>query len=179
VTQPHPTFARFFDVLDRDHNGVIEAQDFARIGDALRVAVGDRSEAADGARAELWELLLLCLDADGSGTISREEFLAFERMLAEQTAEFGDDPPWLRAFFATLFAAIDVDDRGVITSAAYATLADVLGVPRDEADFAHLTGGDPTFALADLDARLRELFRATDPTARGLALLPGLTRSDR
>jgi hypothetical protein len=179
----HPTYARFFDVLDRDGNGELEASDFTNIGVALASALGARTrpgalEAAEAARNDLWELLLLCLDADGSGTVSREEFLVFEQMLAQQTAEFGDEPPWLRAFFRTLFEALDTEGAGVIDGATYAGLARALGVTADvSSDFARLTGGGTSFALGELDVRLTELFRSTDPDARGLALLPGRARS--
>jgi hypothetical protein len=173
------SFERLFEALDSENRGELVRSDFARPIERLEELLYGRAragtlEAANDAQRELADLVFLCVDRDRSGSVSRAEFLVFEQMLADQAAEHeGQAPPWVRDYFRALFDLIDTDGSGDVDSEEFSLLARAFGIASDTTrEFAALTGERPRLVLADLDARVGELFGSDDPDAPGHSLVP-------
>ncbi|MFJ9156575.1 EF-hand domain-containing protein [Streptomyces griseoviridis] len=123
--------ALVFTLLDANGNGVLEAEDFALMGDRVVAQAGASTpEAQSRLRASFdryWTTLVTELDANGDGVISLEEYTAcvltpelFEATIAE---------------FAEALAALgDPDGDGLIERPLFADLMIAIGFRRPNID---------------------------------------------
>jgi Ca2+-binding EF-hand superfamily protein len=178
---PNPKFDYAFACLDQDRSGRLARADFFRLGEALAELRGwsrtdPRYLRIHTALDDFWQVMLLCVDEDGSGDVDRHEFAVFERLMAEQTVEFaGQAPPWVLALFVAIFAALDIDGDGRISASEYALYLQAMGSTMDAAAAFERMDIDRSGFIesAELAVLLAEYFASTDPGARGHALVTG------
>jgi Ca2+-binding EF-hand superfamily protein len=177
----NPKFDYAFACLDQDHSGRLARADFFRLGEVLRETRGwerddPRYLRIHTALDDFWQVLLLCVDEDGSGDVDRYEFAIFEQLMAEQTAEFaGQAPPWVLELFVAIFESLDADGDGRITAAEYALYLRAMGSSMDAAAAFERLDVDRSGFIesAELAQLLAEYFASTDPGARGHYLVTG------
>jgi Ca2+-binding EF-hand superfamily protein len=176
-----PKFDYAFACLDQNGSGRLDQADFFQLGERLRATrewsrSDPRCLRIHAALDDFWQVMLLCVDEDGSGDVDRHEFLLFEQLMAEQTAEFaGQAPPWVLDLFVAIFESLDLDGDKRISATEYALYLRAMGSSMDAAAaFERLDlDGSGFIELAELAALLAEYFTSADPDARGNYLVTG------
>jgi Ca2+-binding EF-hand superfamily protein len=161
---------RYFHVYDIDDDGRIEASDFARIVENVRVLHGEEDGAVDGihgAYRKLWDRISEAADADGDRGIDLDEWLAYWQVALEDDARYEDE---VEALTERLFAVFDMDDDDSIGPAEFADFYGMFGLPVSLAEtvFAELDQDqDGRVTRDELRAAGRAFFRSDDVEEAG------------
>jgi Ca2+-binding EF-hand superfamily protein len=165
-------FAKLFDLYDANHDGYIDAADYARMGEGIATGSGCAPGSADYEQMranylEYWEQLRQAADADQDGKVTPEEFMAFYETL-----------PTMRETVAgiaqTMLQLTDRDGDGKIARAEFAVSLQAISVdaPAAAGAFAHLDrDGDGFIDNDELLQNVEEFFFGEDPNAPGTLLL--------
>ncbi|MFI9813352.1 EF-hand domain-containing protein [Saccharothrix variisporea] len=161
---------RGFDRLDSDRDGRLTWHDHVVMGErtAAGLGYGPRSDVGHRiieAYCRVWERVHRPHDADGDGSVTREEFAAAVAGAAGRAGAIAD-------LAAAVFEAADADGDGRIGFAEY--LAFLRGhqpdVPEEEAAeaFGHLDrDGDGAVGRAEVATAIVEYWTSGDPDAPG------------
>jgi len=155
---------RYFQVYDIDDDGRIEASDFARIEENVRILHGE-SSGSNGlaeAYATLWLRLSSAADGDRDGGVDLDEWLAYWQLALEDDTRFEQE---VEAINDRLFSIFDTDESESIGRAEFADFYGVFGLPVSlaEAVFTELdTDGDGAISRTELNSISRQFFRGDD-----------------
>jgi Ca2+-binding EF-hand superfamily protein len=174
-------FDYLFTCFDRRKNGKLDVSDFLAFGRALRDASGweqtdPRSRRIARALDAFWEVMIVHIDADGSGDVDRQEFTTFENIMSDQTKSFaGTAPTWALELYRAIFEALDKNADGKLELSEYATYLAAIDSNMDPAAaFAKLDlDGSGFIELSELDVLLVSYFTSTNATDPGNYLLTG------
>ncbi|PSQ96666.1 MAG: hypothetical protein BRD55_05135 [Bacteroidetes bacterium SW_9_63_38] len=177
--------SHYFDLIDEDDNGLVEAADFELRADRLAET---RNVTDPEAQAELqkrvlswWEHLCALADTDDDDRITREEWQTYWEALQVSIEEGGETEKRTlesleRAARGT-FEAIRRTEDGTVTEAEYLDWLHAWNVEADRADFDRLDrDGTGNLSEDDLIQAVREFYLSNDPNAPGNVLygeLPG------
>ena len=171
--------AHYFDLIDEDDNGVIEASDFEARVDRLAAAQAvTEAETREAIRARVmvwWRHLCAVADANEDGTVTWDEWRQYWEALDE--AATADDQTRAetlnsldRAARGTL-RAIDTTGSGAVTEAEYADWLAAWGVAERDVAFDRLDrDGTGTLSDEDFETAVREFYLSNAPDAPGNAL---------
>ena len=168
----------YFDLVDEDDNGLIQADDFELRAERMAEA---RDLTDDAARTRLrdrvmrwWEHLCAIADFDDDDRVTREEWETYWQSIEAAVNQGGESETKTlqsleRAARGT-YGAINTG-HGPITEAEYAEWLAAWGVEHG-GDAFHRLDRDDTGALseANLIEAVKEFYLSTDPTAPGNAL---------
>jgi juvenile hormone diol kinase len=165
-------FTRYFNVLDYDHNGVIEQEDFENIALTLAqmrnwAAGSPEHQACRAGLMSIWQHLQQFADTSQDGRISLEEWLKNEED-AIATAE--NYAKYVTPVAAGLFDAVDENGDGVISVQEYRNFFKGFRIDPDLADdvFARLdVDGDGQLSKEELLQHVYDLHCSNDPAAPG------------
>jgi Ca2+-binding EF-hand superfamily protein len=168
---------RAFQLLDRDGDGYVTAQDFVRMARTIVDAFGiDESSAKatqlrDGYR-RTYEMVLGEMDRNRDGRVGPDEFTS--AMVALSGTPSAAE---LRGVCAAEFAAADRDDDGVITRTEFARLMSAIGQPSGDVDaaFAALDRDrDGRITRAEYVAAWEDYLVSDNPNSAGARAFAGL-----
>ena len=160
---------RYFQVYDIDDDGRIEASDFARIVENVRVLHGE-DDTIDGihqAYRGLWLRLSESADADGDEGVDLDEWLAYWQLALEDDARYERE---VEALTDRLFSVFDLDEDGRIGKQEFADFYGIFGLPVHLAEtvFVELDGdNDDRVTRDELRAAARAFFRSDDVEEAG------------
>ncbi|KPC64376.1 EF-hand domain-containing protein [Streptomyces chattanoogensis] len=169
-------FDRFFNLLDTDGNGFIEAQDWPRAAEELARGFGhaERSPRAIALRETYEQVhrnICSSMDADGDGRVSRQEFHdGLHRHVADPALLDRTFRPAVDAEFDTA----DTDGDGVLDGAEIQRVWDLWGMTAEDAKTAmkHMDrDGDGRISRDEYYATWREYLLSEDPDAPGSWML--------
>jgi Ca2+-binding EF-hand superfamily protein len=164
---------RYFQVYDIDDDGRIDASDFERIVENVRLLHGTEGNGPDALRDAYmvrWDQLRSSADADGDRGIDIDEWLAYWQIALEDDARYEEE---VHAITDRLFTVFDLDEDDAIGRAEFADFYGVFGlaVSLAETVFTELdTNGDGVITRAELLEVSREFYRGDDVEARGNVL---------
>jgi Ca2+-binding EF-hand superfamily protein len=164
---------RWFQVYDIDDDGEIEASDFERIVENVRILHGETADAADGlhgAYRRLWSRLSDAADADGDRNVDLDEWLAYWQIALEDDARFESE---VEVLTMRLFDVFDLDEDGTIGPSEFADFYGIFGLPVSLAEtvFTELdTDGDGRVTRDELRAAGRTFLLSDDVEAPGNVL---------
>lgn len=164
--------SRYFHVYDIDDDGRIDAADFGRIVENVRVLHGtDESSAAAeelrDAYATFWKALRSSADGDGDGGVSLDEWLAYWQLTLEDDDRYEAE---VHRLTDRLFTVFDLDEDDTIGAAEFMDFYGIFGLSVDLAEtvFVELDAdGDGVISRSELLEVSREFFRSDDPEAPG------------
>lgn len=181
----------YFDLIDEDDNGVIEADDFDlradRLADAQNVTDDAERDALRDRVHAWWEHLCSIADLNEDDRVSPNEWHMYWRSVQAavntERADAGDDATTdtieslERAAHGT-FRAIDTDDTGQVTEEDYARWLAAWGIEQSAPAFRQLDRNDKGYLTeADLAEAVKEFYLADNPDAPGNALYGELPES--
>ena len=161
-----------FAMLDTDRDGRVAAGDFTRRVDAVARlrGWGEGSPELERNRrfaTDEWESLVEGADADGDGSVTRDEYLRYAEL-------FLGDRDGVRAYargdVQLLFDAMDTDADGRISLDEYRGYLEVCGVDAAGADsfFAHADlDEDGRITRSEMTHAVEEFLLSEDPAAGG------------
>ncbi|MFD7974520.1 EF-hand domain-containing protein [Streptomyces sp. NPDC059071] len=168
-------FGHRFDLLDTDRDGYISERDFTALVDQLIAGTGEPSDshkvrALRDSKAHYWISLSRLVTTDGTGRISRDDFVTG---LAQSP-----DPKRISAMVRPSveadLALADTNDDGVVDVAEFTRLYQALGVPQSQAEEIFRTldrDDDGELTLDEWLTAAMEFFTSTDPQAPGNKIL--------
>lgn len=170
--------SHYFDLIDEDDNGLIQAEDFElradRMAEARNVTDPDAREALRKRVMTWWEHLCSIADFDDDDRVTREEWETYWQSLEAAVNQGGATKTKTlesldRAARGT-FHAINTGD-GPITEEEFAEWLAAWGVTDDGTAFQRLDR-DNTGALSEenLTEAVKEFYLSNDPDAPGNAL---------
>ncbi|MCX5203191.1 EF-hand domain-containing protein [Streptomyces sp. NBC_00237] len=169
-------FDRFFDLLDTDGNGFIEAQDWARTAEELSRGFNHPQGSAQETAlrhtyGRVHQNICSAMDTDGDGRVSRTEFHdGLNRHVADPDLLDRTFRPAIDAEFDTA----DTDGDGVLDGTEIKRVWDVWGMSEADAKTAmeHMdTDGDGRISRDEYYATWREYLVSEDPAAPGSWML--------
>jgi len=174
----------YFDLIDEDENGMIEADDFAlradRLADAQNVTDDAERDALRDRVHNWWEHLCSIADLNEDDRVSPSEWHMYWRSVQAavdmERTDAGDDVKTdtiesLERAARGTFRAIDTDETGRVTEAEYAQWLAAWGIERSEPAFRRLDRDDKGYLTeADLAEAVKEFYLADDPDAPGNVL---------
>ncbi len=170
----------FFQLLDRDGDGLVRWADFEGRAEALtaRLQIDPddlRAVRVVAAQRAYWEVLVARTDEDGDGAIGLGELCGFLHALADNTRRAEEVPDWALEPLRALLDVIDQDGDGQIDGEEF---ADYLGVMRSDANpevaFTHLDlNGDGRIDLDELQRLYAQWLTSEDPASPGNWLMTG------
>ncbi len=131
-----------FDLLDVDGNGLLEYEDFRMVVDTMAEERGWSSSnrrylALVASNRRLWKMFSRHLDANGDGSISLAEWLAFHiRAFLTEPQENGFDPIFsstLQSIAKFFLEMLDSDGDGLVTEDDYVMFCTAYNVSEEEA----------------------------------------------
>lgn len=163
---------RYFRVYDVDDDGRIDASDFERVVENVRVLRGedDRSGAHRSLRAAYlgrWEALRAAADGDGDGGVDLDEWLAYWRETLSDDGRYEEE---VAAITDRLFTVFDLDEDDRIGPDEFADFYGVFGIGHELARriFSSLDAdGDGAITREELLDISRDFYRGTDADAPG------------
>lgn len=163
---------RYFQVYDIDDDGRIDAADFERIIENVRMLHGadgasPQSVALREAYVQLWQGLRSSADGDGDDGVNLDEWLAYWQRALEDERRFEEE---VQGLTDRLFTVFDLDEDGTIGAAEFMDFYGVFGLPVDLAErvFVELDeDGDGVLSRVELLDVSREFYRSDDPEAPG------------
>ncbi|MFG3253695.1 EF-hand domain-containing protein [Streptomyces sp. NPDC048172] len=168
-------FSTLFRWFDQNGDGLLTHDDLQKMaGMFAGLAREDDKENASAMRTAFetwWRLLLAHGDPDGSGRISRQEFITVMEAEVTDPRHFGEA---VLAIADALMRALDTNQDGTLSQAEYVRMYDVLGIPpvHSEAAFRLLDlDGDGSISHAEFRSAIREFYLSADPKAAGNWLL--------
>lgn len=155
---------RYFQVYDIDDDGRIEASDFARIVENVRLLHGedDAANGLHGAYGRLWGRISEAADVDGDSGVDLDEWLAYWQIALEDDARYESE---VQALTDRLFAVFDLDEDGSIGAAEFSDFYGIFGlsVSLAESVFEALDeDGDGRVTREELRSAGRAFFRSDD-----------------
>lgn len=173
----------YFDLIDQDDNGFIEARDFElraeRMAEARGITDEDDREALTERVMTWWEHLCAIADFDDDDRVTREEWETYWESIQAAINQGGEAEEKTiqsleRAARGT-FAAITTGD-GAITEDEYTEWLDAWGAKNSEQAFHRLDrNGSGHLSETDLIEAVKEFYLSNDPDAPGNALYGELT----
>ena len=165
-------FARLFDLYDANHDGDIDAADYARMGEGIATGTGCAPGSAEYEQLranylEYWEQLRQAADADQDGKVTRQEFLAYYETLPTMQET-------VAGIAQTMLQLTDRDRDGKISRAEFAANLQAIGVdaPAAAEAFGHLDrDGNGFIDNSELLQNVEDFFFGEDPNAPGTWLL--------
>ncbi|MGW7521518.1 EF-hand domain-containing protein [Streptomyces sp. NPDC054796] len=174
-------FSTLFRWFDQSGDGLLTHDDLQGMAELFAgLAREDDKENASAMRNAFetwWQLLLAHGDSDGSGQISRQEFIAVMEANVTDPQHFGEA---VLAIADALMRALDTDGSGMLSQAEYVRMYDVLGIPpvHSEAAFRLLDqDGDGALSHAEFRSAITEFYLSADPKAAGNWLLGPIDQS--
>jgi len=171
--------SHYYDLIDEDDNGYVEARDFELRVDRLIESRGVSDEEAREALRDRvmgwWDHLYTLADIDDDERVTREEWDTYWHAIQAGIDEGGvDEAETLesleRAARGT-FRAINTSGSGGITEEEYAEWLEAWGVHDSQAAFRRLDRDDTgTLSEDDLVEAVKEFYLSNDPDAPGNAL---------
>lgn len=168
--------AYYFDLIDEDGNGLIEASDFALRAQRLATAQNVTDEATrEALRHQVvawWDHICMIADFDGDARVTLSEWKAYWRSIQKGVGRENDQTlrTLHRAARGTL-QAIDRTGSGRVTEEEYADWLDAWGVAESGEAFQQLDRGGKGFLTEeDLVVAVQEFYLSEDPVAPGNAL---------
>lgn len=163
---------RYFQVYDVDDDGRLDAADFERVVENVRVLRGekDRSEAYRALRAAYmvrWESLRSAADTDFDGGVDLDEWLAYWQLALEDDDRYEAE---VEAITDGLYTVFDLDEDDSIGPDEFADFYGVFGLDRELARtvFRELdANGDGVITRDELLEISRQFYRGTDVEAAG------------
>ncbi len=161
---------RLFQVYDIDDDGQIEASDFERVVENVRLLHGVDGRGADALRhayMKRWERLRDSADLDGDRGVSLEEWLGFWERSLEDEAQLEAE---VRAIADRLFSVFDLDEDDRIGRAEFADFYGVFGlsVSLAETVFVELdANGDGAITRDELVEMSRQFYDSDDVESPG------------
>ncbi|WP_405021318.1 EF-hand domain-containing protein [Kitasatospora sp. NBC_00070] len=169
-------FDRFFDLLDTDSNGFIEADDWARTAQAFSAGFGHapgspQAEALHRAYQLVHHNICTAMDTDGDGRVSRQEFHdGLHRHVSDLSLLDSTFRPALDAEFDTA----DTDGNGVLEGDEIDRIWTAWGMSDQDAKTAMEQmdrDGDGRISRDEYYSTWREYLASEDPNAPGSWLL--------
>lgn len=165
----------YFNLIDEDGNGIVEASDFAlraqRLATTQNVTTEVRREELREQVESWWDHICIIADFDGDARVTLPEWKAYWHSI-QRGVERGDRTLQTlhRAARSTL-RAVDCNNDGRITSMEYAAWLEAWGGEGSEEAFAQLDRGGKGFLNEeDLVVAVQEFYLSDDPEAPGNAL---------
>jgi Ca2+-binding EF-hand superfamily protein len=164
---------RYFQVYDIDDDGRIDASDFERIVENVRVLHGTEGNGPDALRDAYmarWEKLRASADADGDRGIDIDEWFAYWQLALEDDARYEEE---VQAITDRLFTVFDLDEDDRIGPNEFADFYGVFGLSVRLAGtvFTELdTNADGVITRTELLEVSREFYRGDDVEAPGNVL---------
>lgn len=163
---------RYFQVYDIDDDGEIDAADFERVVENIRVLHGlsANSPAYLDLRAAYmgrWDGMRASADIDGDGGVDLDEWLAYWQQALEDDSRYEAE---VEAITARLFHVFDTDEDGVIGSDEFTDFYGIFGLPADLARtvFEHIDpDGNGQISRDELLGVARDFYRSADEEAPG------------
>jgi Ca2+-binding EF-hand superfamily protein len=165
---------RFFNVLDSNVNGYIEAVDFTRFVSVLAQLRGWQNSQPDKeklqtATEKVWELLCKSADKNRDARVTLQEWLSWNESLPNGGSTNGAHP--YLDLTTMLFGLLDTDNDGAITSREYGEFMRAYGVAREidtNAVFATLDGNrDGKVTKQEAMQRFNEFWTSEERDAPG------------
>lgn len=166
---------RYFQVYDIDDDGRIDAADFERVVENVRVLRGSDDRSSDyrslrEAYMGRWEALKSSADGDGDGGVDIDEWLAYWQLALEDDARYEAEAT---AITDRLFSVFDLDEDDRIGPAEFADFYGVFGLGTDLAATVFDTldsDGDGVITRDELLEISRQFYRGDDVAAAGNVL---------
>lgn len=166
---------RYFQVYDVDDDGRIDAGDFERVVENVRVLRGEdeRSAAHRSLRDAYmgrWEALRQSADGDLDGGLDLDEWLAYWQLAIEDDERYEAE---VEAITDRLFTVFDVDEDDTIGPDEFSDFYGVfgLGVELARTVFVELDAdGDGVITRSELLEISRQFYRSDDVEAAGNVL---------
>ena len=172
-------YTHLFSVLDTDHSGELEEEDFTEFADNV-ARVRNMSTDSDAymvvraSAARRWQMLQDTADRNSDGKVVLEEFLVAMEEMREQALKEGSLADAVREW-AVLIDLFDVQQRGEIDLNGYREGLQIFGLDT-------MMDVDSTFEALDVDGDgfiseeqalnlMAEFFFGDDPSAPGNSLL--------
>lgn len=160
---------RYFQVYDINDDGRIEASDFERIVENVRLLHGeeDRIDGLHQAYRGLWHRISESADSDGDKGIDLDEWLAYWQLALEDDGRYERE---VEALTDRLISVFDLDDDGSIGSSEFADFYGIFGLPVHLAEtvFVELDGdSDGRVTRDELRAASQAFFRSDDVEEAG------------
>lgn len=171
--------SHYFDLLDEDENGLVDARDFElraeRLADARNVTDEEtRSDLRDRVLT-WWKHLCAVADVDDDDRVTREEWETYWEALRASVDEDADAEnetiQSLERAARGTFQAMDTTPSEHITEKEYAQWLKAWGVDESAAAFEQLDRNNTGYLTEeDLIKAVKEFYLSNDPTAPGNAL---------
>jgi len=169
--------AYYFDLIDEDDNGVIEAADFReradRLAESLDVSDGEERAQLRRRVMQWWQHLSTLADENDDGQITREEWRMYWARF-KVAVSMGSDRQSisnLQKAARYTFRAIDRTGSGRITEEEFLNWLAAWDVEADETVFRRLDRDDDGYLTeADLAEATTEFYLSNDPSAPGNVL---------
>lgn len=163
---------RRFDLFDDDGNGAIERSDIEEIARNLCATYDPDVRTAAGhkvysAYLNLWEQVMVPMDTNGDGKISRDEFMT---SVGQQTRTPEDYARAFRPIIESVTELCDRDGDGVLNAEEFTSWLRACRVSPEDADmvFGKLDrDSDGTLTVDELMTAFQEYWAGSDPNARG------------
>ncbi len=177
--------SHYFDLIDEDDNGLVDARDFELRADRMAEA---RNVHDPEARAELrdrvmtwWEHLCALADIDDDDRVTREEWEtyweALQASVNQAEAENSRTLQSLERAARGTFQAMNTTDTPHVTEEEYAEWLQAWGMPESKAAFDQLDrDGTGVLTEQDLVQAVKEFYLSNDPQAPGNVLYGELPR---
>jgi len=164
---------RYFQVYDIDDDGTIEASDFERIIENVRMLHGEDGNGQvelGGAYRELWHRISSAADGDRDGGVDLDEWLAYWQVTLEHDARYQEE---VLGLTNRLFTVFDLDEDGTIGRSEFSDFYGIFGLSVDLAEtvFKTLDANEDGFITRDelLEAS-GEFFRSNNVESKGNVL---------
>lgn len=164
---------RYFEVYDINDDGVIQASDFERIVENVRLLHGVEGNGPDALRdayMALWDRLRAGSDRDGSRGVDLDEWLGYWQLALENDARYEEE---VQRITDRLLHVFDLDEDRTIGPNEFADFYGVFGlsVSLAETVFTELdTNGDGRITRDELLEVSRQFYRSDDVEAPGNVL---------
>ncbi len=173
-------FKPFFTLLDADKDGAIHLNDFLRIAEKGRQALGWTTGDARYLKfvqslKAAWTQILQVQDLDKSGNVSYQEYIGLIFRLGVEWAVNGKLPAWAADLSNGLRPVLDPNGDSAVTVTEYAIYLRAIGSDADaKTAFSKLDiNKNGKLTYDELEVLGKQLAGSTDPAAPGNYLLTG------
>lgn len=161
---------RYFQVYDIDDDGKIEASDFERIVENVRLLHGADGRDADSLRDAYmtwWDQLRASADYDRDRGVDLDEWLAYWQIVLEDDGRYEAE---VEGITGRLLSVFDLDEDGTIGPPEFRDFYGIFGLAVSLADSVFETldlDADGRITRAELLTISRQFFRGDDAEAPG------------